>query len=458
VTTDHPEQTEEPPEPTVREIDLDEALGLAVECQRNGRFGDAGSLYRKILELVPGHPAATHYSGILEQQQGRLEEATALLEKSLALDPTQADWHANLAINLQARDMFDEAIAACRRAVEIDPGHANALSNLGALLRAKGRVEEAEEAYRAAIRLNPDHIAAYMNLGILLAAQHRTQEAVWCYCKVTTLNAHYPPARRMLALAHIMVGEVDKARRIYEETLAQDPDDPVARHMLAACSGADMPARASNACVSTLFDGFAANFETRLAQLDYRAPALVEAMLAASGVRAEKALDVLDAGCGTGLCGKLLSPYARRLTGVDLSTGMLQLAAQKGVYDELFHGELTAYLRANPGQFDVIVSADTLVYFGALEEVASAAAAALREDGRLIFTVEEWTDAEEHDEFTLKPLGRYVHSQRYVERAMGDVGLVPRVERSELRLEGGAPVPGLVVCATKPAGGGVSYA
>ncbi len=274
---DRAEQTgDPPPEPTVREIGLDEALVLAVECQRNGRFEDAASLYRKILELVPGHPAATHYSGILAQQQGRLEEATALLEESLALDPTQADWHANLAINLQARDMFDEAIAACRRAIEVDPGHANALSNLGALLRAKGRVEEAEEAYRAAIRLNPDHIAAYMNLGILLAALRRTQEAVWCYCKVTTLNAHYPPARRMLALAHIMVGEVDKARRIYEESLAQDPDDPVAKHMLAACSGAEMPARASNECVSTLFDGFAANFETRLAQLDYRAPALVE--------------------------------------------------------------------------------------------------------------------------------------------------------------------------------------
>jgi predicted TPR repeat methyltransferase len=137
---------------------------------------------------------------------------------------------------------------------------------------------------------------------------------------------------------------------------------------------------------------------------------------------------------------------------------MLQLAAQKEVYDELVQGELTAYLQAHPGQFDVIVSADTLVYFGGLEGVASAAAAALRDGGRLVFTVEEWTDAGPDDGFTLRPLGRYVHSQRYVERAMDDVGLVPRVERSELRLEGGAPVPGLVVCATKPAGGAVSHA
>ena len=35
---------------------------------------------------------------------------------------------------------------------------------------------------------------------------------------------------------------------------------------------------------------------------------------------------VLDAGCGTGLCGPLLRPYAKRLVGVDLSSGMLERA------------------------------------------------------------------------------------------------------------------------------------
>ena len=102
--------------------------------------------------------------------------------------------------------------------------------------------------------------------------------------------------------------------------------------------------------------------------------------------------DVLDAGCGTGLCGPLLAPYARRLVGVDLSTGMLKQAEAKNVYDQLYKVELTAYLRDCPGEFDVIVSADTLVYFGPLESVARAAAGALRPGGRLIFTVEALLD------------------------------------------------------------------
>ena len=112
-------------------------------------------------------------------------------------------------------------------------------------------------------------------------------------------------------------------------------------------------------------------------------------MLAHSGLQPSKALDVLDAGCGTGLCGPLVAPYARRLVGVDLSARMLRQAEERHVYDALHKFELTAYLQDNPGAFDVIVSADTLVYFGPLEQVVVAAAAALRPGGRLVFTVEE---------------------------------------------------------------------
>ena len=98
-------------------------------------------------------------------------------------------------------------------------------------------------------------------------------------------------------------------------------------------------------------------------------------------MQASNDLDVLDAGCGTGLCGPLLAPYARRLVGVDLSERMLDQARARDVYDELVKGELTEYLAASAGTFDAIVSADTLVYFGPLEAVAEAAERALRPGG-----------------------------------------------------------------------------
>ncbi len=96
--------------------------------------------------------------------------------------------------------------------------------------------------------------------------------------------------------------------------------------------------------VEAVFDGFAASFDAKLAQLMYRAPELVAAMLAESGIEAAKTFDVLDAGCGTGLCGPLLTPYARGWSAWICRARMLDQARERHVYDELVKGELTAYL------------------------------------------------------------------------------------------------------------------
>jgi len=163
-------------------------------------------------------------------------------------------------------------------------------------------------------------------------------------------------------------------------------------------------------------------------------------------VEASTELDVLDAGCGTGLCGPLLAPYARRLVGVDLSERMLAQARAREVYDELIKGELTDHLRASAGMFDAIVSADTLVYFGPLEEVVQAAEGALRPGGHVVFTVEEQPESG----YSLSVNGRYRHARQYVERTLVTAGLNAEIEAAELRLEAGDPVQGLVVRGSKP--------
>jgi predicted TPR repeat methyltransferase len=433
-----------------RALSLDEAVSIAVLLQQNEQWAAAADMYRSILEVAPDNAGALHFSGVLAHQQARSEQAVALIERSLELQPGRADWHSNLGIVLQDRLDLDDAIAAYQRAIALDPDHANAHNNLGVVLRAQGRVAEAEAAYRTAIRLQPEHSDAYNNLGVLLNSQKRAREAAVCFSKVITFRPRHPEARRLLALAHCTLGEVDKAVEVFEEWLVEEPDNPVARHMLAACSGRGVPPRAADAFVEQTFDSFAASFDAKLAKLQYRAPALVAEMLARSGAEASKGLDVLDAGCGTGLCGPLLAPYARRLVGVDLSARMLAQARAREVYDELVKGELTAFLGDASSAFDVIVSADTLVYFGPLEQVAAAAANALRPGGLLIFTVEEAIGAGADAGYSLSVNGRYCHTRGYVERVLADAGLLCEIELAELRLEAGDPVPGLVVRGTIP--------
>ncbi len=437
----------EPSESPARELTLEEAVSVAILLQKNEQFAAAHEIYRRVLETAPDHPRALHYAGVLAHQQGRNGEALALIERSLALVPDQADWCSNLGIVLQSDDRLERAIDAYRRAIDLDPGHANAHSNLGVLLRATGQPVEAEAAYRAAIRLNPEHVDAYANLGILLNGLKRTEEASACYCKVITLRPKHREARKLLALAHCTLGEIGEAVKIYQDWLEEEPADPIARHMLAACTGRDVPERASSGFVETTFDSFASSFESKLARLSYRAPALVAAMLEDSGLEPSHRLDVLDAGCGTGLCGALVAPFARRLTGVDLSGGMLAHAKDKNVYHELTKAELTGYLRDHTEAFDLIVSADTLVYFGDLTGVIAAFARALRPNGLAVFTLEH--AAEDGSDYRLELHGRYSHARAYVEQVLASCGLQPTIVPADLRMEAGLPVPGLVIRAVK---------
>jgi predicted TPR repeat methyltransferase len=441
------EQSETP----TRELTLDEAIELAILLQKHEQLVEAQALFRRVFETAPDHPHALHYAGVLAHQQGRSDDAVALIERSLSLEPDRADCYSNLGIILQSAGKLDAAINAYRRAIAIDPNHANACSNLGVLLRATGKPSEAEAAYRTAIQLDPNHIDAFTNLGILLNGLHRTEEAAACYCKVITLRPKHREARRLLALAHCTLGEIDEAVNIFEEWLREEPGDAIALHMLAACTGRDIPARASNGFVERTFDSFASSFESKLEQLSYRAPALVAAMLEESGLEPSKRLDVLDAGCGTGLCGPLVAPYARRLVGVDLSEGMLARANEKHVYDALIKTELTKFLRNHRDAFDLIVSADTLVYFGDLEEVLAAAAEALRSNGLLVFTLEHAIAGEADIDYRLELHGRYSHSRASVERTLAAVRLQPVIAHAELRTESGTPVAGLVIHATKSA-------
>ncbi len=438
--------------PPQREISLDEAMSVAILFQKNGHLAEADDVYGKILAVAPDHVDALHFRGVLAHQQGNSDQAVALIQQSLDLAPDRAECYNNLGIIFKAQGRLDDAVAAYQRAIALDPGHANAHNNLGVVYKASRKFAEAEAAYRRAIELNPSYIEAYNNLGILLVNLKRTPEAVVCFCKVTTLNPKQPETRRLLASAYCTLGEPEKAVEIFQQWLVEEPDNPVPRHMLAACSGEQVPDRAGNDYVEKVFDEFAAHFDSKLAQLSYRAPQLVTAMLADAGLQPTKSLDVLDAGCGTGLCGPLLAPYARRLVGVDLSANMLARAHDRKVYDEVVKNELTTYLLASSERFDVVVSADTLVYFGALEQAVSAAAGALRPGGWLIFTVEEAVDGEGEGDYRIGHSGRYAHTASYIERVLGAARLQWYIVRAELRMESGVPVTGLVVRAMKGPG------
>jgi predicted TPR repeat methyltransferase len=243
----------------------------------------------------------------------------------------------------------------------------------------------------------------------------------------------------------------EEAVAVVEQWLSHEPASPIACHFLAAYTGRDLPARAADEYIRSTFDHFARTFDTKLQHLEYHAPEMVAAAVAKALGGPQGNLDVLDAGCGTGWCGPLLRPYAGRLSGVDLSPAMLERARARQVYDHLIEGELTAHLQAAADRYDLVASADTLVYFGDLRPVFAAAAAALRRGGLLIFTLERAIrDDAEGQGFFLQRHGRYCHSEDYVRSRLAEAGLsIREMTFGILRKELGEAVHGILATACK---------
>jgi predicted TPR repeat methyltransferase len=194
-----------------------------------------------------------------------------------------------------------------------------------------------------------------------------------------------------------------------------------------------------------LFDQAAAEFDVRLGQLAYRAHRLVTTALIERIGQLPSAA-VLDAGCGTGLCGPLLRPHCQHLAGVDLSANMVERARARNCYDELSVAELMAFMRSRPAAFDAVIAADTLVYFGALDDAFAAARTTLRPNGWLVFTVEANDEADHRLEFH----GRFAHHERYVRAALTAAGFeIDSLTSETLRQEREQDVKGFLAVARR---------
>jgi predicted TPR repeat methyltransferase len=394
-------------------------LARAIAAHQAGRLNEAAAGYQRVLRKRPTDADALHFFGLLSFHRGKGVEAVKLIMRSLSHAPQNPHAWNNLGNVLVTQDKNTEAREAYRRATVLAPAMSEAWYNLGICLRDEGDFAQAAEHFRTAITHHPTFLRAYETLGRLL----------------------------------YRLGDFAKAAEIYGAWLVLDPDNPVARHMAAATSGTNAPPRAEDRYIANLFDRYAAAFDDNLMRLGYRAPELVAATLAQHLGPTAGSANILDAGCGTGLCAPLLRPLCSRLVGVDLSGKMIEQAQARGGYDELAVGELCAFMRSRPDQFDAIVSADTLVYFGGLEEACQAAHHALRVDGVFVFTVEALLDADVAPH-RLMVHGRYAHRDSYVHAVLEEHGFsVLQLRRETLRMERLQEVIGHLVMARRCASG-----
>jgi predicted TPR repeat methyltransferase len=158
---------------------------------------------------------------------------------------------------------------------------------------------------------------------------------------------------------------------------------------------------------------------------------------------------ILDLGSGTGLVGETFKDLAvgGRLDGIDLAPRMIEAARARGIYDDLFLADLETALSGAGPHYDLILSADTMIYIGDLEPTFSGVAKRLAPGGFYIFACESKTG----EGWEQTPANRFRHSELYMrsEAARATLEFVDIMECA-LRSESGEPVPGFAVALRKP--------
>lgn len=295
-----------------------------------------------------------------------------------------------------------ETVESLRERLLLSPQDTGAMGALAAMLEAAGDLPGAVDLHQRALRVDPYNLPALLDLGRL-----------WT-----------------------LLGDRTRARSWFERAGSLDPDNAAAAAGMAAL---DSPDELTRDYIRTLFDQYADKFDRDLTgTLKYRAPQAVAELLACRSIGRGA---VLDLGCGTGLSGVALKPFAETLEGVDLSPAMVAKARARGIYDALSVDEVQTFLDVAERSWDVITAVDVLNYIADLGRIFAASAACLSPGGLFAGTVEKRKEGG----VMLTEKRRYRHGEDYVAGTAMATGLVV-VESVEgiLRREGGAPVVGLI--------------
>jgi len=99
-------------------------------------------------------------------------------------------------------------------------------------LRKMSRLDEAEALYRSVLEDQPTQVRALVNLGRIATARGNLRLALNYYQAAVAANPGRTDLKRKIASRLRKLSRVNEARQVYEEILAQKPDDVAARARL----------------------------------------------------------------------------------------------------------------------------------------------------------------------------------------------------------------------------------
>ena len=394
-------------------------IALADALAQSGDLDEANRLIARILCLTPEYTDALVCQGNILYREGRLDEAIACYDRALDQPTTPFTARMNKGLILMSQGRLDEALVCLESAVKAEPNSSTVHCAIGEAYMRMGDRHRAEQSLTHAFDINPQNVSTGMQLAAVLRYQNKMQEAA----------------------------------KIYRHVLRIDPDNVTARFFVDAMTGQDRnPRRIPAEVIRSTYDhvGRGAGFDVSLLQqMQYKGPELLYRAVHQAVEPGENSLDILELGCGTGLCGSLLRQLAAHMVGVDLSAEMIETARRKEIYDFTYIEDLHDVLDRSVNEFDLVAGMDVFCCFGDLSEIIGKCTSALRPGGLLGFSIEK---AEPGELWQFHHYGHFRHSLEYVRDIAASQCLVEEsVTEAVLSIEMCEPRIGYVCLLRKPA-------
>ena len=412
-----------------------------------GRHEDAERKFLASLALLPGRSSTLTNLAATQNQLGRPEEAVRLTDEVLAASPSNVDAWRHRGEALHNLGHFDDALACYDRVLVAEPGNAAAWYHRAAALDALHRHDDALVALERMLAIDPSQAEPWLTHGQTLQRLDRMESALVSFDRALALDPGLAPAWTSRGSVLKDLGRLDEAAACFRNALERGGDSELNHYFLSSVQGAAMPAAAPKSYVKELFDDYAPGFDEHLLDvLNYRGHEFLIAHLKTLVRRQFKS--ALDLGCGTGLCGKLISDVVERIAGVDLSQGMLDRAAALGLYERLVCADVAEYVRGTDARHDLVVAGDVFIYIGDLDPVFAGVRKVLEPGGVFCFSTER---ADDDKDVELRTTMRFAHSEPYVRRLAAAHGLeIVDIQRRALREERQVMLDGLYAYLAAP--------
>lgn len=355
--------------------------------------------------------------------------ADKYFHQALLLNPKSIDALINLGV-LEKNETY------LKKAISLHPKDFKPHLVYADFLYQEKRASEALEEYRKALLFGGDNAALSNNLALVLKDMEDYKGALDLLLNAFMKDKQNKNIAINIAETLVLLNESEPSEALKIAKLWQKnaPDNIFANKTLASfekdVSFDDVK------YAKELFDEFAPVYDKRMSDIQYNILDKIKEL------NPELKGNILDLGCGTGLAAEKLKTQSSQWTGVDISKKMIQLAAQKDLYKELFEEDISDFLEKNKLKFNFILCLDVVEYIKDFEKLLK-----LCFPSNLILSIEK--APENIESYQLSSKGRYQHNPLYTTSLLNKIGY-KNIQSHQLilRKENGKEVEGVLFIAS----------